>query len=223
MTRIKNARCWVTASEFWILTCLCCLAQASTSEAQAPQKPETLEQRVARGEPDAVMEAADKGRRDLIPAIEKYADIGSPMEAPRIWTRAALAKLGVKKYLDETVTELTTTNSELFAFYMRNGICPYPSQERRVACATERTQETAFKKLAYIRDPSTVKVVAAFLYSSESFHFAHDVPPWTASGFAILTLRQMVDNPPQTPVEFTREQDIHAWQQWWQQNKDKYP
>jgi hypothetical protein len=32
-----------------------------------------------------------------------------------------------------------------------------------------------------------------------------------------------VDNPPQTPVEYTREQDVRAWQQWWEQNKDKYP
>jgi hypothetical protein len=33
----------------------------------------------------------------------------------------------------------------------------------------------------------------------------------------------MVDNPPQVPVEYTGEQQIRAWQQWWEQNKDKYP
>jgi hypothetical protein len=137
--------------------------------------------------------------------------------------KMALAKLGVKKYLDETIAELTTTNSVLFEAHMKNGGCPFSSEEMRVQCAKMKTLETAFKKLAYIRNPSTVKIVAQFLYSTESFHTAPDVPTWTASGFAIFTLRQMVDNPPQTPVEYTHDARVKAWQQWWEQNKDKYP
>ena len=200
----------------WIVTCFVCLAQTPTQEVQAAPKPETLEQRVGRGEPNAIREAADQGRKDLIPAIEKFADIGQPWEASRIWTRAALAKLGMKKYLDETVAELTTTNSALFETYMNNGVCAFPSAEMRVACAKQRTWETAFKKLAYIRNPSTVKVVAQFLYSTEHYQFSSDVPPWWPSGAAVRALQQMVDNPPAGVEE-------KVWQQWWEQNKDKYP
>jgi hypothetical protein len=135
----------------------------------------------------------------------------------------ALAKLGVKKYLDEAIAELTTTNSALFAYYMTSGMCPFASEEGRKECATMHTQETAFKKLAYIRNPSTVKIVAQFLYSTEHFPLAPDVPPWWASGAAVRALRQMVDNPPALPAVHTGEEEDRAWQQWWEQNKDKYP
>jgi hypothetical protein len=185
---------------------------------------DALAQRVGSQDVAAIKEAGNQSRSDLIPSLEGAANMSAdPDEPVRIWAKAALAKLGAKKYLDETVSELTTTNSDLFTFYIGKGICAERSQETRVQCAKQRTWETAFKKLAYIRDPSTVKIVAQFLYSTEHFQFSTDVPPWTASGFAIFTLRQMVDNPPQTPVEYTHEQDVHAWQQWWEQNKDKYP
>jgi hypothetical protein len=93
----------------------------------------------------------------------------------------------------------------------------------RAQCARQQTWETAFKKLAYIRDPSTVKIVAQFLYSTERFYNAPDVPPWWVSGAAARALRQMVDNPPALPAVHTGEEEDRAWQQWWEKNKDKYP
>jgi HEAT repeat protein len=183
-----------------------------------------LEQQVRHQDVPAIKAAGSQGRTDLIPPLEANANMSAdPDEPVRIWAKAALAKLGAKKYLDEAVTELTTTNSELFTFYMRNGICAYPSKEGRVACATKRTQETAFEKLAYIRNPSTVKVVAQFLYSTEHYQFSTDEPPWWTSGAAVRALRQMVDNPPTLPAVHSGEEEDRAWQQWWEQNKSKYP
>jgi hypothetical protein len=206
------------------LNALLLLAGLFWQDVCSSQETNALEQRVKRWDVVAIRQAADQGHTEMIPALESAANASvDPDEPVRIWAKAALAKLGVRKYMDETVAELTTTNSELFAFYMKNGICAYPSQESRVACATERTQETAFKKLAYIHDPSTVKIVAQFLYSTEHFQFSPDVPPWWASGYAYMTLRQMVDNPPALPTVHTHEEEVRAWQQWWKQNKDKYP
>lgn len=177
---------------------------------------------VNRGEYSAILEAGRTGDTNLIPFLQAQMT-GEPTDPPTEAAKMALAKLGVKKYLDETVAELTTTNSALFEAYKKDGGCAFPDEEMRVRCAKQRTWETAFKKVAYIHNPSTVKVVAQFLYSTEHFQFAPDVPPWWASGYAYMTLRQMVDNPPALPAVRTHEEEVHAWQQWWEQNKDKYP
>jgi hypothetical protein len=174
-----------------------------------------LLEQIHHGEYSAILEAGRTGDTNLIPHLQAQIT-GEPTDPSTEAAKMALAKLGVKKYLDETVAELNTTNSALFVFCKNHSICPFPSEEMRVQCAKQRTWETAFKKLTYIRNPSTVKVVAQFLYSTESFYNAPDVPPWSASGFAIFTLRQMVDNPPQGD-------DVKVWQQWWEKNKDKYP
>jgi hypothetical protein len=134
----------------------------------------------------------------------------------------ALAKLGVKKYLDEIVAEVAPTNSALFAAY-QNGQPVGPSDPMVMRVVNYNALAHALEKLAYIRNPSTVKIVAAFLYNTQSFRFAPDVPPGWPSGAAGRALRQMVDNPPTLPAVHTGEEEDRAWQQWWEQNKDKYP
>ena len=75
-----------------------------------------------REDTSAFVEAADAHRKDLIPLIEKVSDskVG----------KMALAKLGVRKYLDEIVTELTTSISVAVTSGGRNA-CP---PELRSAC-----------------------------------------------------------------------------------------
>jgi hypothetical protein len=46
------------------------------------------------------------------------------------------------------------------------------------------------------------------------------------SDLAMRTLTQIVDNPPKIDlpsVNETHDDRLGIWQQWWQQNKDKYP
>lgn len=201
-----------------LLTLWVCRGLCSAEQTNA------LEQQVKQQDLAAIKAAGSQGRTDLIPSLEVTVNMSADADEPiRIWAKAALAKLGVKKYLEETVAELTTTNSGLFAAKM-NGYCGiYNSQQLRVACAKMRTMETAFETLAYIHNPSTVKIVAQFLYSTEHYQFSTDVPPWWASGAAVRALRQMVDNPPALPAVRTGEEEDRAWQQWWEKNKDKYP
>lgn len=194
-----------------MLAALACRGDCSAQETNA------LEQRVRHWEVAAIKEAGNSGRQDLIPALQGAADASvDPEEPVRIWAKASLAKLGVKKYLDETIAELTTTNSALFEAHKNGGCRGFLSEEKSTQCAKMETQETAFKKLAYIRDPSTVKIVVQFLYSTEHYQFSPDVPPWWASGAAVRALQQMVDNPPAGVEE-------KVWQQWWEQNKSNYP
>ncbi len=131
-----------------------------------------------------------------------------------------LAMLGVKGYLDEIVAELTTTNSPLFDAY-KNGR-PVALSD---AMATQFSddpgirdiQTKAFDRLAYVHNRSTVKIVAAFLYSPQQMRFlTDDIRQQPPSWFAIWALRWMVDNPPHG-------ENVKLWQQWWEQNKDKYP
>jgi hypothetical protein len=211
----------VNRISFIILIGTSCLSVGKVVYAADGTK-EAIIARILRADDDAILEAGKSGDGTFIPALEKLAG-DRPTDRRVIHAQMALAKLGVKKHLDETITELTTTNSALFKAHISGYCRAYGSEDWRVACAKEETQKTAFEKLAYIRNASTVKVVAQFLYSTEHYQFSNDVPAYWASSYAIPTLRQMVDNPPQTPVEYTREQDIHAWQQWWEQNKDKYP
>src|SRR6185295_3549683 len=59
-----------------------------------------LYERIARGDTTAMREAAEQDRKDLIPVLERAAE--SNQRAT--WV---LAKLGVKKYMDEIIKELT--------------------------------------------------------------------------------------------------------------------
>ena len=131
-----------------------------------------------------------------------------------------LAGLGLKRYVDEIVMELTTNNPSLYAAY-KNGLPVAKSDAMATRFSDDPgvydIQTKAFERLAFIPDRSTVKIIAAFLYSPCEVRFmTKDLnqrpPPW----FAIWALRWMVDNPPQSD-------DVKVWQQWWEQNKDKYP
>jgi len=182
--------------------------------------------RIRQADDDAILQAGKSGDSSYIPALETQAQ-GRTTDRRVIDAKMALAKLGVAKYLDETIAELTTTNSALFEtnrkFYQNYGGSEYWTMRQ----ARLKTQEQAIEKLAYIRNPSTIKTLAAFLYSTENLN--REIPRQgdelfgTPAGMAIMALRQMVDNPPKVPVGFTLEQDVQAWQQWWEQNKDKYP
>jgi hypothetical protein len=199
------------AFAIWIAVARGCPAQTSGLPAQTPPKPPTLEQRVADGDPSAFIEAADTNRKDLIPAIEKF---GGDSAAQK-----ALAKLGVKKYSDEILLEATDpTNSPAARLTMAQpGVPGFPPKHVGL-----EVQMRAFKKLAYVKDSSTIRTLASFLYAKENpedyverggFDMVVYEPP---SRMAMKTLAQVVDNPPAN-------RDVKAWQQWWEQNKDKYP
>lgn len=198
----------------YMLTLL--LAAWQLSSFAAGEAPESLEQRVGRGEARAFIEAADLGRKDLIPAIEKFA-------ADETWARTTLAKLGMRKYLDEIIGELITpTNSAAF----RNRVCPNPLRDIRPEIEAHLTRLEALKKIAYMRDPSTVKIVAALLYSAEPAPEPDcDVTYAPIRYEAALTLSVMnqtrkLTNAPQAKFPVV---NLADWQQWWEQNKDKYP
>jgi hypothetical protein len=182
------------------------------------QESATLEQRVAQEDPYAFLEAADANRKDLIPAIEKFSGDNT--------AKKALAKLGVKKYLDEILLELTDpTNSPAG----KELIGPPGFPPKHVALVV---QTRAFEKLAYVKDRSTVKVLTSFLYGKENpedyverggFDMVVYQPP---SEMAMRTLAQIVDNSPAVNLSGTndtRDARVKIWQQWWEKNKDKYP
>lgn len=134
--------------------------------------------------------------------------------------KMALASLGVNGYLDQIVAELTTTNSPLFDAY-KSGRPVALSDAMATRFSDDPgirdIQMKAFERLASVHNRSTVKVVAAYLYSPCDMTFMTEKvrqqsPPWCA----IWALRWMVDSPPQGD-------DVKVWQQWWEQNKDKYP
>ncbi len=174
----------------------------------AGEASESLEQRVTQGDAHAFVEAADLERKDLIPTIERFAS--NRDDPSSVSARTALAKLGVTLYLDEIVSELNLTNTTV-------------SRQERLW-----RQGQAFKKLAYIKDRSTVRLLASFLYGKENpedyavGHVIFDLP----SEMAMQTLAQIVTNPPTTNLpgtSDTHDARVKTWQQWWEQNKDKYP
>ncbi len=178
---------------------------------------ETLEQRINRGDYYAFLEAADAGRKDLIPALEKYASDRA--------AKKALAKLGVRKYVDEIISELTTTNSGTYATNLKNYLEMGEPLANAEALAEWSARMKVFDDLAYIGDKSTVKVIASYLYVKEwKKPFAgNDVGFDPPSFQAVVTLQKMnLEGAPNTrglSVTAT----LAAWQQWWEQNKDKYP
>lgn len=134
--------------------------------------------------------------------------------------KKSLAGLGLKRYVDEIVMELTTNNPPLFSAY-KNGLPVAMSDAAATQFSDEpgiyEIQTRAFERVVYIPDQSTVRIVAAFLYSQQGMRFlADDVRHPPPSWVAIWALRLMVDNPPQS-------ENVKVWQRWWEKNKDKYP
>jgi hypothetical protein len=187
--------------------------------------------RIQRADEDAILEAGNSGDSLYVPALEIQAG-GRAADRRVIAAKMALAKLGIKSYLDETVAELTTTNSALFRSYRESdGFFGSPKADADRQ-AQYLTQEKAFEKLAYIKDRSTVKLIIPFLYAKENpedyiHHGGFDmVVNQSPSESAMSALAQIVENPP--VIHLPGNSDDHsvrlkAWQQWWQQNKDKYP
>ncbi len=201
MKLVKEMSCWMLMG---LAIVNICLSEASLAT------DETLDQRIARGDPYAFLEAADANRKDLIPALERFSSDST--------AKKALAKLGVQKYLDEIVAELTTTNSPAFQNEYKLEMEGGSSPARATYIARRNIRERAFGKLAYVNDPSTIRTIAAFLYNTEDPNLDPgngDAVYLTPAQLAVETLRKMVKNPPQN-------NDITTWQQWWAQNKDKY-
>jgi len=193
-----------------------CVSASLTSALAEPQKSELL-QRVQGGDRAAMLEAGNTGDASFVPPLETYIqtnmsalsnDLAKIEEIDRQLgttsglsmerelalryrdgrlqgAQMALAKLGVRKYLDEIVTELTATNT--------------PSGRELSRAEIREAKLRALEKLAYIANPSRDKYVASPLAS-----------------YAIAALRSMITNAPAAG-------DYTAWQQWWEQNKDKYP
>jgi hypothetical protein len=204
------------------ILCLCSVGVLAQTTIPASGKINAaLLERVGRGEYSAILEAGRTGDTNLIPYLQAQIT-GEPTDPPTEAAKMALAKLGVRKYLDQIVAEVALPNSALFAAY-QNGQPVGASDPTVMRVVNYHALEKAFEKLAYVRNRSTVKIVAAFLYNTESFYNAPDVPPSWPSGAAVRALRQMVDNPPALPAVHTGEQEDRAWQQWWEKNKDKYP
>jgi hypothetical protein len=165
----------------------------------------------------AFRDAGDLGRKDLIPAIENHA-------ADEPWARAALAKLQVKKYLDEILLEATGP---------ANHLVPEENEKHPVSTRSKHDRlwirSQAFGKLGYIKDRSTVKVLISLLSqreNAEGSNVGGDMIFLAPSEMAMQTLAQIVDNPPLTnrwESGETQDARIEIWQQWWEKNKDKYP
>ncbi len=217
----------VAVIAIWTSRTICQVSQAQT---------ETLEQRVARGDGDAFIEAANHDRYDLIPALEKFPD--------DTIAQKALARLGVKQYVDLFVKQLTdTTNTDLYAYYRSR-------EQRDPKSAEYLTKISALRSLLYIHDKSTVRTIVSELDDTNrpppvSQHIARQAP----SDMAVLTLERMglenapvvdkvksgdtraeqeafekwvEEHPGQGPTA-TPEEHLAAWKKWWEQNKDKYP
>jgi hypothetical protein len=197
---------------------------------------ETLEQRVARGDGDAFIEAANRNRYDLIPALEKSSEDST--------AQMALARLGVKQYVDVFVRQLTdTTNSNAYAYYRSREL-------RDPKTAEYMTKVNALRSLLYINDKSTVRAIVSELDdTNRPPRLARDLVCEPPCAGAVQTLERMglenapvVDkvktgdtraeqeafekwmeqHPGQGPTA-TPEEHLAAWKKWWEQNKDKYP
>lgn len=130
---------------------------------------------------------------------EKLLALGGSSDSVGVAVRMALARLGNHEITRDIVGELASVD-----------------KQRR---------DDAIKKLAYVRDRSTVSSVAAFLYFNEPGPTpGSDYYPLLTVQVAAEALGEMVANPPMKK----RAQEIHAvdieeWRAWWKANKSKYP
>jgi hypothetical protein len=200
--------------------------------------------RVQHGDRDAILEAGNTGDKGFIPVLESMTRPHytggpesikglSPQQAEAlsnsVWrpvyddpvavnARMALAKLGVKNYLDEIVLELADP--------LNSPVCKEREGHPQYGCYPIDLRNAAFNKLAYIKNRSTVRVIASFLSVTNEPMSNGDVRYDAYAHVAMKTLAQIADNPPQInlpDVAETFDARSKIWQQWWQQNKDKYP
>jgi hypothetical protein len=223
------------------------VAAAAFANGGTDSSKEALVARIKNAEPAAMVEAGNSGDKSFISFLEAQTSTHyGPAISPKVYdqlsprqkkevdfplpaksseaAKMALAKLGVKKYLDEAVAELTTTNSALFQAYKVRHLNGASSEESAVERAKYDAQEQAFEKLAYINDPSAIKFIGPFLYDTRTAPFrGTDFFLATPAQLAVLTLRKMIQPLPSDANGTLDADDIRAWQQWWEQNKDKYP
>jgi len=199
----------------------CFLAESGICAAEAGK--EATIARIQQGDEDAILEAGRSGDSSFIPALEAKAQ-ERQTDRRTIAAKMALAKLGIKKYLDEVLLEATDpTNSPAYkAREKSHGGSPSRFDELWV-------QMEAFKELEYVKDRSTVKVLASFLYDKENpedYVVGGDVVFDSPSNTAMRILAKMVDNPPQINLptdNTTHDARLKIWQEWWEKNKGKYP
>jgi len=225
-----------------LLSALLTAAQAQVT----PPAGSDLLSRVEHGDRTAILEAGKTGDTNFIPVLES---IASPHYVDQIDTntfrnmnpeqvktlkntfwhpvyddptavnaRMALAKLGVKEYLDEILLELTDPTS--------SPVCKEREGHPQYRCFPIDVRNAAFNKLGYVNNRSTVRAIASFLPITTEPVTGTDVMYDSYSELAMRTLAGMVDNPPQInlpDVSETLDARSKIWQQWWEQNKDKYP
>jgi hypothetical protein len=210
-----------------VLGVACLLATTGVCAIEATKEAQIA--RIQSADEDAILEAGKSGDADYIPALEKQAS-GRITDRRVIAAKTALAKLGVKWCLDEILLELNDpTNSPVY----RAHSTLYGSPPGRYEAI--RIRNAAFGKLQYVNDRSTIKVVASFLYTKENpMDYVEGAEPGSTdvvffewpSEVAMKVLAQIVDNPPTINIPdnaYTHDARVKAWQQWWEQNKDKYP
>jgi predicted membrane-bound mannosyltransferase len=212
--------------------------------ARVAQSAEPLEQRIAQRDVNAILQAADQNRTDLVSTLESIAnDSNFAPWSSQTAARKALGRLGVKKYVDTLLKELTDpTNSEAYVYWRTK-------QFENKTQASYLTKTEALKSLGYIRDKSTVRAIVSELDDTNVPPSSPDVIYDTPALVAVWTLERMglenapvVDkvtsgdtraeqeafekwmeqHPGQAPTA-SPEEHIAAWKKWWQQNKDKYP
>jgi hypothetical protein len=210
-----------------------CVALVLPAHAQQ----QDLVERIKKGETSAILEVGRSGDKSFIPQLESMARPSDselspdelkgmdPQQAERVKeamrrpmynepsavnARMALAKIGVKEYLDEIVSELTTTNSRAYKAELHY----YPADHARLM-----TQYNALKALLYVNNPSTVKYIASELYDTYDPNKGNtsDVIRPVPAVEAAEALRKMLGTGPSDTS------DIATWKQWWEQNKAKYP
>ena len=219
-----------------------------SSEVLTESRRQELIKRIRNGDRDAILETGRTGDSNLIGIVEESiraqvsplsndlvrleqinretgwtgglamdVELAYRYRDPRIQAaQMALAKLGVRKYLDEIIYELVGTNSPAFRVEQRGS-----AGMARTAVPDYRSRSKALEKLAYIGDPATVKFIGPCLYETSN---PYPRPPEATdaviarslASYAAEALGKIVTNGPAIG-------SIEAWQQWWEQNKQKYP
>jgi hypothetical protein len=116
--------------------------------------------------------------------------------------REALAKLGDQRRLNEIMADLNSQGPK---------------------------RSDTLRKLAYIKNPSTVRQIAQLLYDNQvppAERGPRDVVIYFPYRYeAAAALQRIVDNPPvnkERTLQLT-EQDIEAWKRWWEAHQQEYP
>jgi hypothetical protein len=131
----------------------------------------------------------------------------------QVWLQSA--KSGDSQILNEIVTELVSPKESAAFTAQTNHLA---EQELEVAVRSK-----AFARLAYIANRSTIREIASFLTdTTQPPQKPTDVRYVSYAEMATDALNQIVTNAPPT-TNFSGQDKVRTWQQWWEQNKDKYP